>query len=175
MNALVNDLLDLAKIEAGRFELHRQDESVEEVVEEALVLLRPLAEAKHITLEAEVPPAVMVNVDRERVFQVLSNLVGNAIKFTPEAGRVTLHVTADERSVRFVVTDTGPGIPASQREHLFNRYWQAPAKSKAGSGLGLYIAKGIVEAHGGAIWFEPPSSGGASFHFTLPSARPPAR
>ncbi len=170
MNALVNDLLDLAKIEAGRFELHRQDAPVEEIVEEALALLRPLAEARRITLEAEVPPVVRVNADRERVFQVLSNLVGNAIKFTPEAGRVTLHVTADERNVRFAVTDTGPGIPESQREHLFDRYWQAPAKRKAGTGLGLYIAKGIVEAHGGAIWFEQPSSGGASFHFTLPSA-----
>jgi two-component system, chemotaxis family, sensor kinase Cph1 len=171
MNALVHDLLDLAKIEAGRFKLRRQPEPVHEIIEEAMVILRPLAEAKRIRLVEDVSQSVLVDVDRERIFQVLSNLVGNAIKFTPEGGRIVLSVAVESTHVLFAVTDTGPGVAPQQAPNLFDRYWQAPGKGHGGTGLGLYIAKGIVTAHGGQIWFEPASGGGASFQFTLPVTR----
>jgi chemotaxis family two-component system sensor kinase Cph1 len=167
MNSLVHDLLDLAKIEAGRFDLSRQSEEIGELVEEALIILRPLAESKRIQLEVTLTDQSRVNVDRERIFQVFSNLIGNAIKFTPEGGRIALHTEARDRSMCVTVADTGPGVPSDQVPHVFNRYWQARRGNREGTGLGLYIAKGIVEAHGGRIWVE--SGGpGATFRFTLP-------
>jgi two-component system, chemotaxis family, sensor kinase Cph1 len=167
MNSLVHDLLDLAKIEAGRFALSRQSEELRELVEEALIILRPLAESKRIQLEVTLTDQSRVDVDRERIFQVLSNLIGNAIKFTPEGGRIALNAEARDRSMCVTVADTGPGVPSDQVPHVFNRYWQARRGNREGTGLGLYIAKGIVEAHGGRIWVE--SSGpGATFRFTLP-------
>ena len=172
MNALIHDLVDLAKIEAGRFELYRTREPVDDVVDETIVIFRPLADAKRISLDTEQAHDLTVELDRERVFQVLSNLLGNAIKFTPEEGRVTLRVARENDDVVFSVTDSGPGVPEEHVETLFNRYWQAPANRRHGTGLGLYIAKGIVEAHGGRIWVERPSSGGASFRFTLPVSPP---
>lgn len=168
MNALIHDLLDLAAIEAGRFGLNCRTEDVREVVEEALTILRPLATGKHITLEAQLAEAARIELDRERFFQVLSNLVGNAIKFTPDGGTVTVRTDRAGDELLFTVKDTGPGVAADQLPHVFDRYWQAAHKRRHGSGLGLYIAKGIVEAHGGRIWVEPPSAGGACFRFTLP-------
>ena len=170
MDALIHDLLDLAKIEAGRFVLHRTVEPITDVVEETLVILGPLADAKRIRLKVEQAPDLTIELDRERIFQVLSNLVGNAIKFTPEEGRIALRVALEKDNVVFSVTDSGPGVSEEHVDKLFNRYWQAPAKGRHGSGLGLYIAKGIVEAHGGRIWVQRSSAGGASFHFTLPAS-----
>ena len=175
MDALIHDLLDLAKIEAGRFVLRRTLEPVTDVVEETLVILGPLADAKRIRLKVEQAPDLTIELDRERIFQVLSNLVGNAIKFTPEEGRVALRVALEQDSVVFSVTDSGPGVSDEHVDKLFNRYWQAPARGRHGSGLGLYIAKGIVEAHGGRIWVQRSSAGGASFHFTLPASPPERR
>jgi signal transduction histidine kinase len=112
-----------------------------------------------------------VRCDRERALQVLSNLLGNAVKFTPEGGAVTCVVSTereDEGAVRFVVRDTGPGIPAAQLSRLFDRYWQARETQRLGTGLGLFIARGIVEAHGGRIWVESEVGRGSSFAFTLP-------
>ncbi|HMI85431.1 MAG TPA: ATP-binding protein [Polyangiaceae bacterium] len=169
MNSLVHDLLDLAKIEAGRFTLQRQSEEIGELVEEALIILRPLAESKRINLEIALTDRCRVNVDRERIFQVFSNLVGNAIKFTPEGGRIALRAEAGNGSMRVTITDTGPGVPPDQIPHVFNRYWQARRTEREGTGLGLYIAKGIVEAHDGRIWVEP-TGPGATFRFTLPLA-----
>jgi two-component system, chemotaxis family, sensor kinase Cph1 len=170
MDALIHDLLDLAKIEAGRFVLRRTVEPVTDVVEETLVILGPLADAKRIQLKVEQAPDLTIELDRERIFQVLSNLVGNAIKFTPEEGRVAIRVALEQGSVVFSVTDSGPGVSEEHVDKLFHRYWQAPARGRLGSGLGLYIAKGIVEAHGGRIWVQRSSAGGASFHFTLPAS-----
>lgn len=169
MNALIHDLLDLAAIEAGRFTLHRRPEEVRDVVDEALMILRPLADNKRISLEEHVIDAPRVELDRERFFQVLSNLVGNAIKFTPEGGTVSVRTEQHGEELLFTVSDTGPGVAADQLPHVFDRYWQAGLEQRKGSGLGLYIAKGIVEAHGGRIWVEPPGAGGASFKLTLPT------
>ena len=170
MISLIGDLLDLAKIEAGRFVVEPRAEPAAVMTAEALALLRPLAEAKGVALHEELEPGLRVLADRERVFQVLSNLVGNAIKFTPSGGRVSLRAVASDEEAVFAVTDTGPGIAPQDLPRLFDRYWQAPKHAAAGSGLGLYIAKGIVEAHGGAIWAERAAEGGAAFRFTLPLA-----
>jgi two-component system, chemotaxis family, sensor kinase Cph1 len=168
MDALIHDLLDLARIEAGRFVLQRQAESLDEMLAEALIILRPLAEAKGVELREEAEPGVSVLVDRERIFQVLSNLVGNAIKFTPSGGRIVLRAGTEQGNALFAVTDTGPGLAPEQMSEVFNRYWQASKTGREGAGLGLYIAKGIVEAHEGRIWAERAEEGGAAFKFTLP-------
>ena len=168
MDALIHDLLDLARIEAGRFVVQRQAESIQEMLEEALIILRPLAEAKGVALHEDAADDVKVLADRERVFQVLSNLVGNAIKFTPSGGRIVLRANTDRDYALFTVTDTGPGLAPEQLSEVFNRYWQASKTGREGAGLGLYIAKGIVEAHGGRMWAERAQEGGATFKFTLP-------
>jgi signal transduction histidine kinase len=167
MNALIHDLLDLAKIEAGRFAVRCRPEASSDMVEEALIVLRPLAETKRIEITPELCDATQVHADRERVFQVLSNLIGNAIKFTPEGGRIDVSTRRCDGELLFTVADTGPGIAEEQLPNVFNRYWQEHRASREGSGLGLYIAKGIVEAHGGRIWVETRAGGGAQFNFTL--------
>lgn len=167
MNTLIRDLLDLAKLEAGRFTLQCYPQQVGEMIEEALLILRPLADAKRITLTAASREA-QVNADRDRIFQVLSNLVGNAIKFTPAGGRVNLECDTRAGEVLVTVSDTGPGIPAHMLVNVFDRYWQARSGDQQGTGLGLFIAKGIVEAHGGRIWAEARAESGATFTFTLP-------
>lgn len=175
MDALVRDLLDLSKIEAGRFEVHPQAEDLRELVEEALVLARTMAEAKHLALVAEQIDDGLVLADRERVFQVLTNLVSNAIKFTPEGGRIELRTRLRRGEAEVSVSDTGRGLTAEELQFVFDRYWQGRDTGQKGSGLGLYIAKGIVEAHGGRIHVESTRGAGARFSFTLPTApRPPA-
>jgi chemotaxis family two-component system sensor kinase Cph1 len=167
MNTLIGDLLDLAKLEAGRFTLQCSRCHMNDLVEESLLILRPLAEAKWITLTADLR-ADTVNADRDRIFQVLSNLLGNAIKFTPEGGGICVRAETDNTEVRVTVSDTGPGIAPDQFANVFDRYWQARRSDHEGSGLGLFIAKGIVEAHGGRIWAETHAGSGATFKFALP-------
>lgn len=129
-------MLDLAEIEAGRFELRRASEPLSHVIEETLVAtLKPLAEAKRVALhvEVEVEPELVVTLDRGRVFQVLSNLVGNAIEFTPEGGAIVVSTTLEEANVLLSVADTGPGIAPADRARIFDRYWQAPTRQAGGS------------------------------------------
>jgi len=171
MNTLIRDLLDLAKIEAGRFVIEPRPEELESLIEECMELFHPLAGQKRISITQQVrQPEVRVQADRERIFQVFSNLMGNAIKFTPEGGSIQLTAEPVGRAVRFTVKDTGPGIPQEQLPHLFNRYWQAKKRAQEGTGLGLYIAKGIIEAHGGQLWVESQMGSGSTFFFTLPVA-----
>ena len=168
MSALIHDLLDLAKIEAGRFALQRRPEDFHDMMDEALLILRPLAEAKRIVVEDEILSGSTVSADRERVYQVLSNLIGNAVKYTPEGGYIRVRAETSDKAILVTVADTGPGVRPEQLPHLFDRYWQARNDSRDGSGLGLFIAKGIVEAHGGRIWAESNPGVGAVFRFTLP-------
>ena len=170
MKALIDDLLDLASIEAQRFALHLKSVESRDLVEEALLAASPLAEAKRITLAVELIDVPRLEADPERIFRVLSNLLGNAIKFTPEGGTITVRAERRGDDLSITVADTGPGIAADQLPHVFERYWKAQSTSQPGAGLGLYIANGIVEAHGGKIWAES-SAGGARFTFTLPLAR----
>jgi signal transduction histidine kinase len=171
MYRLVHDLLDVATIEAGQLAVNRSPVTVAALMADALELLRPLAAAKRITLVAEVSPEVPpVAVDRERVLQVFSNLGGNAVKFTPADGRVEIRVTVRDAVVEFAIYDTGPGIAPEDLPHVFDRFWQAKRATRAGVGLGLAIAKGIVEAHDGRLRAESEPGRGSCFAFTLPVA-----
>jgi len=168
---LVQDLLDVARIESGRLELDVKLTSPAELVHHALDLYRPMANAALIRLEGEVSgdvPAVVA--DSDRIQQVLSNLLDNALKFTPAGGLVRIVAQREGHEIRFDVTDTGTGIPAGQLPHVFDRFWQATPKERLGSGLGLTIAKGVVEALGGRIWVESRPGEGTTFFFTLPLA-----
>ena len=169
MKALTDDLLDLASIEAHRFALRLQSVESRYLIEEALLAASPLAEAKRITIAAESIDMPALHADPERILRVLSNLLGNAIKFTPEGGKITVRAERRGGDLSIAVADTGPGIPADDLPHVFDRYWKAAVASKPGSGLGLYIASGIIEAHDGRIWAES-SPDGAKFTFTLPIA-----
>jgi PAS domain S-box-containing protein len=170
MARLVDDLLDVTRIDAGHLALRRDREEVALVVREALEMLQPLAARKSVRLESDVPeeiPAILL--DRQRIHQVLSNLVANALQATPEGGAISVRVQAVENGVRFSVSDTGPGIPKEHLPHLFDRYWQGPGRTGRGLGLGLVIAKGIVEAHGGRIWAESRISAGTTLSFDIPA------
>ena len=142
------------------------------LLEEAVELLEPLAQEKGLGLFCQVDPSVgAVNADRDRVLQVLSNLVGNAVKFSRHGG-VWLSVMKGPRdSVVFSVADTGPGIPPDAVEHLFDRFWRQDQTSRQGAGLGLAIVRGIVQAHGGEVWVESKPGEGSTFFFSLPGAR----
>jgi signal transduction histidine kinase len=172
LNRLISDLLDAASIDAGRLPLERQTYSAAELALEAIDAVRPLAEEKAIVLQGALPDdRVRVICDRDRILQVLSNLIGNAIKFTPHAGAITVRAETYGAFARFAIRDTGPGMPPEQLPHLFERFWFAHAH-REGTGLGLYIAKGIIEAHGGDISVESESGHGTTFFFTLPLASP---
>ncbi|MFL5489752.1 MAG: sensor histidine kinase, partial [Gemmatimonadaceae bacterium] len=138
-------------------------------------MLRPLAAGTGIRLDTALDDDLpCVVADAARIQQVLSNLVGNAVKFTPRNGRITVSAERIDGEVRFAVIDTGPGIPAEQVPHIFGRFWQARTSDRRGIGLGLAIAKGIVEAHNGRIWVESHVGLGSTFYFTLPTASPEA-
>lgn len=171
MNALIQDLLDVTRIESGRLPLRLQTTSVEQILAEAWGLLQPLAAERGLVLERELPAGLAsVRADRERVVRVLSNLVGNAIKFTAAGGRIRLAVEPLGAELRFSVADTGTGIAAEHQAHLFDRYWHGWRMPRSGNGLGLTIARALVEAHGGRIWFESTEGVGTTFFFTLPVA-----
>ena len=175
MNELIQDLMEVSRIESGALALATRPERVSALLAEAGSMLGPLAQAHGLTLETAVDDGVSTVLgDSRRLLQVISNLVGNAIKFTPEGGRIGLRATAAGNEVRFAVADTGPGIPPEQLPHVFGRFWQANRGDRRGIGLGLSIARGIVEAHGGRIWVESDLGEGSTFYFTVPVSAPPA-
>ena len=171
MNRLIRDLLDFASIQAGRLSVSKHPQDVAAMVDEVLEVTEPLATAKSHRLVADVAPELAIRCDHDRVIQLFSNLVGNAVKFTPDGGTITVRAIRDDRAdngiVRFSVTDTGPGISADELPHVFDRYYQAQRRNRDGIGLGLSIARGIVEAHGGRIWAESEEGKGSTFSFTL--------
>jgi signal transduction histidine kinase len=168
MDRLRQDLLDVAAIEAGRLSVEPVPIEVGQVVHDAVEALSELAAHKGVALSAVVEPRLpRVPADRERVMQVLANLGGNAVKFTPAGGAVELRAEREADAVRVSCTDTGPGIAAEDLPHVFDRFWQARSTRRAGAGLGLAIAKGIVEAHGGEITAESTPGEGSTFSFTL--------
>jgi len=170
-NRLISDLLDVARIQAGGLAVEPVPGDAASLVQEAFEAAAPMAAGKKLTIEREVPENLPpVCSDRDRVLQVFGNLIGNAIKFTPEGGKITIRAESETLAVKFAVCDTGPGIPPEHLPHVFDRYWQAKSTAKLGTGLGLSIAKGIVEAHGGRIWVESQPGQGAVFLFTLPAA-----
>jgi signal transduction histidine kinase len=175
MDRLIRDLLDMASLQAGRLKLDLGPYAVDDLVREGLALLEPLAIQKRIDLRTWLPrERCWVSCDRDRVFQVLSNLVGNALKFTSEGGSVTVEVESAGEFVRFSVRDTGPGIPAQALPHLFQPFWQVEGTGKQGTGLGLFITWGLVQAHGGSVEVESEAGQGSTFSFTLPRTSRPA-
>lgn len=175
MQRIIEDLLDVTQLDTGRVTLTRAVVAPQELLAEVIASQGPACAARSLVLRQSVPaelPAIWV--DPSRVLQVFENLVGNALKFT-KAGSITLGATADEGEVLFWVADTGAGIAKENQMHLFDRFWQAQAARRAGAGLGLAIAKGIVEAHGGRLWFESDLGRGSTFFFTLPAAQTQGR
>jgi signal transduction histidine kinase len=172
MTRLIADLLDVTRLEGGkRLPIEPEPVQVRDLVHECDELFRSQAAAASVSLAHEVADGLpAVNADRHRVMQVLSNLIGNSMKFTPPGGRVTLRVSGRGDEVLFSIADTGPGIPKENLDDIFSPYWQAKRTERMGAGLGLPIAKGIVEAHGGRIWVESDAGAGTTFYFTLQTA-----
>jgi signal transduction histidine kinase len=169
MNHLIQDLLDVKRIENGRLAVEPRAVRAIALLNEAVEMLRSLATARGLDLALEPTDELpMVKADAQRIHQVFSNLIGNAIKFTPRGGRISVSGRHRGNDVHMGVTDTGPGIPAEQIPHVFGQFWQATGADRRGIGLGLAIAKGIVEAHEGRIWVESTLGEGSSFYFTLP-------
>ena len=171
MQQLIGDLLDFSKIESGTFSVDVYAESLSDVLIPVMDGVRTLTESKKQIFETrfalDLPE---VACDASRIGQVMSNLLGNAIKFTPEGGAIRVSAIQKGDSVIVTVSDTGPGMPSDQLCKIFDRYWQPKETQNQGSGLGLSIAKGIVEAHGGRIWAESILGKGTNFHFTIPLA-----
>jgi signal transduction histidine kinase len=169
MRRLIGDLLDVVRIDAGILSIERRRVSAVQLLRDATEVASVVASAKTVTLELTLDGEVgEVWADPDRVLQVLENLIGNAIKFTPSGGRVTLAATATGHELRVGVTDTGPGIAAHELPHLFDRFWQAQKNDRRGVGLGLAICNAIITAHGGRIWAESTPGGGTAMSFTLP-------
>ena len=169
MYRLIHDLLDLSRADEGRLSMNPAPGDPLSLLEDALEAHSTLAAGRGIALEVAAAPSLpQVLADRERIAQVFSNLVGNAIEFTPEGGRVRMTALASEGGVTFAVEDTGCGIAPEDVPHVFDRFWQAQKWPRGGTGLGLSIANAIVNAHGGTIGVESTLGAGARFHFTLP-------
>jgi signal transduction histidine kinase/CHASE3 domain sensor protein len=168
---LINDVLDLSKIEAGQLKLENAEYALRDVVQTVQATTESLAAAKKLKLRIELPDVLPpARGDERRIAQVLLNLVGNAIKFT-ETGEVIVSVAVDDATFGIAVTDTGPGIPADEQQKIFEEFHQVDSSStrkKGGTGLGLAISKRIVELHGGRIWVESEPGRGSSFRFVIP-------
>jgi PAS domain S-box-containing protein len=171
MANLINDLLDSAKIRAGRLQLEMRRESAASVASEALDLLQSLADEKGVQLVDDTHiEGLEIECDRGRILQIFGNLIGNAIKFCRAGDTITIGANRREQQIEFSVADTGPGIAPDAIPKLFDPYWSGSEHAKEGAGLGLFIVRGIVERHGGKIWVESTPGAGARFLFTIPIA-----
>jgi len=172
MDRLISQLVDGTRISHGDLTVATRPEPVGAIVVETVELYAPTAREREIVLEAtDLPGGAVVHADRDRVMQVLGNLVGNALKFTPAGGRVTLSARREGDAVVFSVADTGTGITAEDLPHVFEQYWK---HDKQGTGLGLFIALNVVQAHRGRIWVESKPGAGSTFFFTLRVAAEPS-
>jgi signal transduction histidine kinase len=172
MLELVNDLLDVAKIEAGKFDLNAQPYDIVASIKESIKTFEPQAQAKHLALNYIGPDKQMIKFDRVRISQVITNLLSNSIKYT-DSGQIDMNVAVEEKEKRVVISvkDTGIGVSREDLSVLFSKFKQLKSfdQSRKGTGLGLVVSKGIVEAHGGQIWAESAGENmGSTFHFSLP-------
>jgi PAS domain S-box-containing protein len=172
MSRLIDDLLDVGRIDGGRLSLTLERVGTRGVLDEALSMFDAVASPRAIQLVRGAFPDVDLLCDRERVIQIVSNLIANALKLSPSGGAIGIRAESDGRALLVSVSDAGSGISAEQQKHVFDRYGQAPASLRKGLGLGLYIAKGLVEAQGGRIWCESTPGAGSTFSFTIPLADP---
>jgi signal transduction histidine kinase len=177
MNRLIGDLMDVASIDAGKFVVSEAAGDCNSLIAEAADTFQSAASAKDISLEIESDElALEAKFDRERLLQVLANLITNSIKFTPRGGQIRIRSGRTGKAPHFSVSDSGCGIPSHMLETIFERFWQVGKHDRRGLGLGLYISKCIVEAHGGAIRAESKLGVGTTVHFTLPipgTGKPP--
>lgn len=170
---LISDLLDLHRMRAGTFAITREELPASSLVADAFASQSPIARAAYVELRTEMfERTLWVLADRDRVQQVFDNLIGNAVRFTPAGGRITISLEERDAAVVFRVSDTGPGLTSEEVAHAFDRKWQRPRRERAGAGLGLTICRGIVEAHGGTIGVESTLGKGTTFWFTLPKCTP---
>jgi len=172
MSRMIQDLLDIARVESGHFLVERSRVPVSQLICDAVNSQESIAAAASVDLRLEVARDVPdVWADRDRLLQVFDNLVGNALKFTPPGGHIRVGAAApNEDEVQFWVADAGVGIAAEDLPHVFDRFWQAYEGERRGTGLGLTIVKGIIEAHAGRIWVESAMGIGTTFFFALPAA-----
>jgi signal transduction histidine kinase len=170
MERLIDDLIDVGRVDTGRLSIELQRVSTSSLVADALSIFEPIVAECSIRLVSLPFRDADVRCDRGRVLQVLSNLIGNAVKFSPRGGVIRIGGAPGRGVFQFSVSDQGKGLASDQLGHVFERYWQAPETRHRGSGLGLYIAKGIVDAHGGQIWVDSVQGRGSTFHFTIPLA-----
>ena len=178
MQQIVQDLLDSASLDAGQLTLNRQPTPVSDVFASVQVMFTPVAEEENLEFIVEPAPDRLIDADPRRLSQVLTNLLSNAMKFTPAGGRVTLaarviepDAASDGRQlIRFEVSDTGPGIPPEDVVHVFDWFWHSRRAGRSGAGLGLAIARGLVEAHGGKLDVTTSPGAGSTFWFTVPAA-----
>jgi len=168
---LVSSLMDLSKLEAGMLAYHFTKAELPPLVTTAAGEVLPLAESKKIRIGTDIDSVPPVTLDEERIMQVLRNLIGNALKFTPPGGAVRIAVRSGADGVGVSVTDSGPGIPKEQQTAIFDKYRQATlagTKKIPGTGLGLAIVKHIIQDHGGTVWVESEEGRGSTFTFVLP-------
>jgi signal transduction histidine kinase len=168
MARLIGDLVDIASIDAGKLAVLPVALDARSIVVEALETWGPPALVKGIVVEAVAGGAVSATLDSQRILQVLGNLITNAVKFSPSGARILIGVEEIDGEARFFVKDTGVGIPKDKLEAIFERFWQVGKNDSRGLGLGLYISKCLVEAHGGLIWAESELRTGSTFLFTIP-------
>jgi PAS domain S-box-containing protein len=174
MAELISNLLDAASIEGGSFRVHPAETNVSALVAESVDASAPLASQRDILIETEWDdPLATIECDANRIRQVLGNLLGNAIKFSPDGTRVKVTARREGASYVFAIQDQGPGIPRENTSLVFDRYWKGKQSGRAGTGLGLYIARGIVTAHGGELSVESVVGEGSTFSFSIPVAQEP--
>jgi PAS domain S-box-containing protein len=174
MERLISDLLDVASIENGTLSVRKAPVDLAQIVSEVGELMQGQARERSINVSSEVEPGLPVVMgDHDRLMQVLSNLLGNAIKFTPEGGNIRIRAARQGDQVVVSVADSGIGISAADLPHVFDRFWKADGNSAKGAGLGLSIASGIIQAHGGKIWAESEVGAGTTVTFALPLAPTP--
>jgi signal transduction histidine kinase len=175
MDRMIEDLLDFASIEAGRLSMTTRPYQAATIIADSVASFDALATRQRVTLTGVTAPELpAILCDRDRILQVIANLVGNALKSVVAGDSVCLSVTRTEREAVFSVADTGRGISHADQKRLFERYWRSPDARYKGSGLGLAIARGLVEAHRGRLWVESEPNHGATFFFTVPLVTPVA-
>jgi signal transduction histidine kinase len=167
----VKTVLDVAGMESGLLKIQRQRGNLAQVLESACLLQQVDADERRLQIERAWPEELLLDFDQERILQVIFNLVNNAVKFTSPGGRIAVGASEEGGQVRLWVRDSGKGLPRDQLDRVFERGWQADPKA-GGKGLGLYISRRIVEAHGGTMWVESTPGSGATFHVVLPAGSP---